>query len=479
MEWNEYSAMDIYHMADRMEAKQYFYELRNAIYRELKSGRCELLEWLIEIFSHCVGKTVQVPVFVYLACSDVRMVIRNGGTLKNREQGLQVDKDNFYPWPEFERQQGLKKLVYRLKPNEVREFMNSCRTACNHDRQNAACGVVHYSGSDFAWKDEQALEKARKEAEQIKKQAHADAEKITDAARVNADQYIIEAKEQAARIIAEAERRAKNREADVELLLDGAQQRAEQIRLEARNEAKRLISIAKDDAKDIRDTARQQAEEEAEQNVKTLTQQKLSAHIHELRRQWEEDQLENARQRNEVSSLGAALKEEACTVSTAVGVRLNRDLEQLQEQINQLRSNVTVELQQWRASLYQCEYGKLVNFYNTLNGYANSFERELREAECDDNISEELKKILGEHSRKMNRLRNILSGAMEPMGLRTFTPQKGDLFNSYYHATNDDEDDDVFLDCEIERCLKPGIERVVNDREVAVLLRASVEVRKD
>lgn len=472
MGYNGNSAWDIYRMADEMEAELYVDELRKAVYCEVQTGVCYLVEELIVKPSARFGYfgSAEIPVLPLFAIENALSTLENRGELQKLPPVVQLDRSGYYNWSDFNNHPRGNRAVDKISVNLLRSYADRYNRLCDNARKIVSLVDTNSSSAAVSYdkKVEKALEKARKEADRITEDAKREANRITKEANASASRIVTEATQKAERIRSEAELKIKD-----------AQHDADKLRLEAQHDATELRKIAEEDAERIREAARQQAQEEAERNVETLTRQKLSAHIHELRRQWEEDQLENTQQRGEVSALAATLKEDACTVSTTVGAKLNRDLEQLQEQINQLRSNVTLDLQQWRASLYQCEYGKLVNFYNTLSGYANSFERELREAECDDIVSEEMKKVLREHSRKMNRLRNILIGAMEPMGLRTFTPRKGELFNSYYHATNDEEDDDVFLDHEIERCLKPGIERVVNDREVAVLLRASVEVRKD
>lgn len=455
------TSWDIYLRANEMLVKIYFDELRKVVFHEVKTGSCPLIDQLIVLplnsgrsRSFLSRGEQEIPVLVYFAIDQALSALETGGNFPNLDNNLQLNASTIYNW----------RHLNTMKPNEkkaimslelLQHFADRYKKLCAYFKKVAPTSPSYHSSTAVSDKI------GPKEVDPILENAKAEAAKITRTAEDEADQIRLAAQDEAARIkkIAEDE--------------------ANQIRLAAQKDAERIKRTAEDDADGIRQAAQEQATADAERNVAALTQQKLSGYIQNLRRQWEDEYRERDKERADTSALAATLKENACTVSTTVGANLNRGLDQLQEQINQLRSNVTLDLQQWRSSLYQCEYGNLVNFYNTLNGYANSFEREYREAECSGTVPDELKKILGEHSRKLNRLRGNLIGAMEPMGLRLFTPQKGDLFDSYYHTTNEDEDDDVFLNREIEQCLKPGIERVVNNREVAVLLRASVEVRKD
>ena len=491
------TAWDIYRNSYQYSANSYVDNLRKAVYLDMQNGYCQMIEELVmnplNTSKLRFFPDTEIPTLAYLAIDQALRVLENGGEFPELGNGITINHSEFYGWDYFNRR-NLNQPVLRLTNEQLQQLGSRYTQLCSAFRMSGSRDTGYYSTSDFDKKTEKNLEKARKEAAEITAKAERDAnlkiqeakklaESIKEAARNREANIRSQANTEADRIRRNAKNEAEQTRQEAKAYADKvkriAENEAEQTRQDAKAYASKVKRIAEDDADGIRAAARQQMEEEAEQTTAMLIQQKLSAHIQELRRQWEEEQREKAAQRAETSTIAAALKEEACTRSTSIGASLNQGLDQLQEQLNQLRSNMTLDLQKWRTSLYKCEYGKLVNFYNTLNGYANSFERELREAEYSDTASDELKKVLGEHSRKLNRLRSNLIGSMEVMGLRLFTPQKGDLFNSYYHTTNGEEDDDEFLDREIARCLKPGIERVVNDREVAVLLRASVEVQMD
>ena len=468
------TAWEIYRIAYQSSADIYVDNLRKAVYRDVQEGSCQMIEELVmnplKISNPGYYSEFKIPMLPYLAIDQALKVLENGGDFPDLGAGIQINPNEFYPWDYF-KHYGMNLPVY-IPIDNLRQLGNRYTQLCSDFRMSGSRDTGYSSPSGLDKKTKIILEKAQKEANEITAKAKQEANLEIQKAKKLAESIKEDARNREANIRSQAKTEADRIRRD-------AKDEAKQTRKDAQAYAEKVKRIAEDDAEGIRAAARQQMEEEAERTAAMLIQQKLSAHIQELRRQWEEEQQEKATQRADTSALAAALKEDSCTRSTAIGASLNQGLNQLQEQLNQLRSNMTLDLQKWRTSLYKCEYGKLVNFYNTLNGYANSFERELREAECGDTASDELKTVLGEHSRKLNRLRINLTGAMENMGLRLFTPQKGDLFNSYYHTTNSEEDDDVFLDREIARCLKPGIERVVNDLEVAVLLRASVEVQMD
>ena len=491
------TALEIYRKAYQFPADIYVDNLRKAVYLDMQEGSCQMIEELVmnPLKTSNLGyySEFKIPMLPYHAINQALILLENGGDFPDLGVGIKANHNEFYAWDYFNRR-GLNLPSYAVTNEQLQQLGRRYTQLCSDFRMSGSRDAGYYGLSGFDKNSVRKLEKVRKEADEITAKAEREANAIIQRANDTAESIKEDARNRSAstqtnantyaeRIRRDADNEAKKTRRDAEneakKIRQDAKDEAEQIRRKATEYLESVKRSAEDDAEGIRAAARQQMEEEAERTTAMLIQQKLSAHIQELRRQWEEEQREKAAQRAETSTIAAALKEEACTRSTSIGASLNQGLNQLQEQLNQLRSNMTLDLQKWRTSLYKCEYGKLVNFYNTLNGYANSFERELREAECGDTASDELKTVLGEHSRKLNRLRSNLTGAMETMGLRLFTPQKGDLFNSYYHTTNSEEDDDVFLDREIKHCLKPGIERVVNDLEVAVLLRASVEVQMD
>ena len=480
------TALEIYRKAYQFPADIYVDNLRRAVYLDMQEGSCQMIEELVmnplKTSNRGYYSEFKIPMLPYLAIDQAMSVLENGGDFPELRDGIYAKNNDLYAWDYFNRY-GVNQPACILDYDQLQQLGSRYTQLCSGFRMSGSRDTGYSSPSGVDKKSEKILEKAQKEADEITAKAEQKANHIIRKANESAQRITENARNRDAntrsQAYTEADRIRRDAKNEAAQIRRDADNEATQIRRDADAYADGVKRSAEDDADGIRAAARQQMEEEAERTTSMLIQQKLSAHIQELRRQWEEEQQEKATQRADTSALAAALKEDSCTRSTAIGASLNQGLNQLQEQLNQLRSNMTLDLQKWRTSLYKCEYGKLVNFYNTLNGYANSFERELREAECGDTASDELKTVLGEHSRKLNRLRSNLTGAMETMGLRLFTPQKGDLFNSYYHTTNSEEDDDVFLDREIKHCLKPGIERVVNDLEVAVLLRACVEVQMD
>lgn len=525
MDYKNASALDIFNNRHKIEAKMYFNELRKSVYRDMRDGKCQLIEALIvnpyrnaNPIMNYMDMEHDIPLLAYYAIDDALNAVENNTGFPELGSGI-LTRYGSYGWNYFNNK-GVDCIVTPLSMSEMKALTERYLRLCSASSQPAAdytpdnhttgnYATVNYTTTDYTTaesgrnaaysagigqKDDKA--RAKEKAEKIIRKAEQDAKarraeadthynRCVEAARRKEDEILSAANVTAAQTRRDARDEAERtrREADTYATQtrNGANSYASQIRQQAENEAAERRRNAEAEAKWIIEEAQRKAAEEAEEAAAALIRQRLSGHIKELRQQWEEEQAEKSRQRDETAALAASLKDDICTVSTQVGASLNRDLEQLQEQLNQLRGNVIRDLQDWRTSLYQCEYGNLVNFYTTLNGFANSFERELREAECADNVPEEQKRILAEHSRKLNRLRANLINAMEPMGIRLFTPQKGELFNSYYHTINleDNEDEDMFLDHEIQACLIPGIERVVNNQDVTVLRRAEVEVRKD
>jgi hypothetical protein len=84
---------------------------------------------------------------------------------------------------------------------------------------------------------------------------------------------------------------------------------------------------------------------------------------------------------------------------------------------------------------------------------------------------------LQQHTQSLNKFRANLERAMHALGLRTFYPAQGELFDSYYHTTDSEEDDALFNGKVIDSCTSPGIIRTVNSQEEVVLHRAEVVIR--
>lgn len=491
---NKQTAETIFKNATHYPRPQlYFEDLVNAINRELvDDGSCSLIKQLINQTLHTeTRETYTVPAVVFDAIHVAMTALLNNRPLEARMSdqltrqisGCKKSERNKIPC-----------YVSYHDLVDINTFHESIVHQHNKNRSQPATSytITYVTGSpsgtqNTARNDSRSenprMETPNEEAAQIIETAKAKAAQIMhEAAKLREDanhlfnnmlasttrskedalreaQLIKEQAQSAAEERAEVIRR--NAIADTQKMRRDAELQADQIRRNAELEADQIRA-------DIRAKMEAEAEQDKERTVKT----KLAEHIKDLRRQWEEEQREAAESRNEIAAHAALLKEDACTLSAKLGA----DLKQNADLIQDLSSRIIMNLNNWRQSLYTHEYNKLISFYDSLSGQATVFERELREAECSDVVTEAHKAVLAEHSRKLNRLRANLVSAMEAMSLMFFTPEKGESYNSHYHVTDEDIDDEAIENLPITQCTKPGILRIANSQESEVMRKAIVKV---
>lgn len=308
------------------------------------------------------------------------------------------------------------------------------------------------------------------EAARIIANAKAEADRILGNANQVRENIIKEARDQAEMIETNAHEKAAN----IEL---NAQRKAKDITMEAQQNAEECYEQAYEDA---REKAMARLEAEAAEESRRLLQQNLTSFLRTQRQQIQDDQAATAQMGQQTAQMNATLKEQVCQQTTAAGADISRMLEDTVNQLNTLRSGFLTGLQEWRSSLYKAEYGPLINCYNNLLMLIAGFDRDVA-AEVqrrDGSMDEAELTVLQQHSNKMEKFRLNMERAMLSMGLRVFRPAEGDIFDSYSHATDDEEDDDTYNGCTIARCIRPGIIRTVNSANEEVLHRATVTLSR-
>ena len=316
------------------------------------------------------------------------------------------------------------------------------------------------------WFFRHCWERAAGTSDRMVADARAEAERILSNAQQARENLLREAREQAELIEAAAHEKA----AGIEL---NAQRKAQQITMEAQQNAEDCYEQAYEEA---REQALVRLEAEAQAESQRLVRQNLTGFMNRQRQQWQSSQAETEQLYQQLSEQTATLKEQACQQTTSAGADVAVMLEDAVNQLNALKNGFFSGLQDWRSSLYKAEYGPLVNCYNNLLMLIAGFDRDVaaEQQRLDGTLSEEELTVLQQHSNKMEKFRNNMERAMLAMGLRVFRPAEGDIFDSYTHATDDDEDDDTYNGCTIARCVRPGIIRTVNSANEEVLHRATV-----
>ncbi len=458
MQHNQMSAKKIYELWCRNQnheifrdnyspARRYFIEVRDAMYQELvDKGNCELIEQLLQ------AKDVDAVSYRAM-CDALQAVSEKKNLLDVNENGIVVDFNTYSC-------RDLSGTIYSI-------WMNA-------SMRNEMNGLYQKIKNSFRGRREQPRQAADGEPHAATTRSAAPQQPnsvLTEAARQR-DAMLAAARKQHDSIIQQANAQRDSIEKD-------ANTQRGNIITEANCTASRIVDEAKAKAERIQADATRQAEEVAHEEAQRLIQQQLSHYMNQQRSQWEEDRqaLENARA--DMSSAVPTLKEDVCGITTAAGAQMNRSLDTMVEHLNGLKSELLINLNRWRSDLYKCEYGPLINFYMNFVTVADQFERDVFLEQMQPMTEDQQQTILQRHSSRMNSLQNNLGRAMEAMGIRTFTPQPGDVFDSYYHAANDAEDDDLYNGSIIESCVSPGVQRTVNGQVTEVLHRATVTVRSE
>lgn len=443
------------------ERRKIYIDIREAVYLELtESGTCSLIDYFLEQY----GPGSQYPFIPMVAVLDAMNAIVENTMLPVVEANYVRLENNCLPWASLPNVIVVPTANVRKKYWEIqrRHAARYARDTQQNYPQPAPLG----NDANRVCRD------AERDAEKIHRDAQNEAAKIRAAAESYANSIRREAEEYAEDLRNKADR------ARIDV-----QNEANQIRIDARNEAEEILEEAQHSREEILREAGQQAAREAQAEAGRLIGEKLQTYLQEQKLLWEEERQETLTDTAESCRAVAELKELACNQNTALGADMNRALEQLQQQLeqqlNQTRVGMLASLQQWRSSLYAYEYGPLVNVYLQLAIKAESFERDALKAQTKELTTEEARNMLAEHSISMNKLHNRMIRAMDKLGLRLFTPQPGELFNSEMHSVNDEEDDDIYLGRIIEECEKPGVERIANGAVSEILHRATVTLRPE
>lgn len=445
-----------FNLNTKYPSRQYYILLRDAMYREMSAtGSCKLIERYLQ--------TGSMPAMLYHAACDVLVSLNQDTPLPDVGPEWLIGNGIRFSW------------------SKLGSLWNEPTVDVNAERINElylkVSGKYRPTGQRPGGAAEEmpmqqpTRDDPRMQHDSILNQARQQRDNIVNQAREQRDNILNQARQQRDGILRDAAIQRSS-------ILTGAEHSAARIIAEAKAEAARILQDAEDSKAEAARTLRD-AEERARTEAQSLLSGRLEGYMNQQRRQWEDGfrALDNARA--DMSEAVPTLKEEVCSVTTSAGARMNQSVDAMIEQLSTLKSELLVNLNQWRSGLYKCEYGPLINFYTNLMAVAAQFERDVITEQTAPMTAQQQMTTIQRHSARMNTLRNNLTRAMEAMGLRTFTPQPGDIFDSYLHATNDAEDDDLYNDRIIESCISPGVERVVNSQVTDVLHRATVKLRSE
>lgn len=429
---------------------EYYSALKNLILKELDTtGSCVLVETLLENQRRPWSQTTIYAAYDAIEYATFQQNYKNIQTYYNWDDQLFMKTHNSrYHLKESDHRSLL--ICYRGLQSRWADLHKDSKVKESDTTQGPKIRFPSFlSGGKLAEQED-----PQQQSQAILKKARSDAEEILAKAKREANHTLEEARQELVRKKSEAENEAR-------LMLASAQQQAEALTGQAYQDALQ--------------EARAELKEKADRDLQKMIQTNFNHYLTQQRRQWDLDHQELEAARNEISRQTAILKEDACNFANSAGADMNMALSGAIDTLSQMRAQLMGQMQTWKASLYRAEYSPLVSCFNTLVTLQGRFERDMA---AEENMTEEaVLTKLQQHTQSLSKFRTNLERAMHALGLQTFYPAQGELFDIYYHTTDSEEDDELFNGKVIDSCTSPGIIRTVNSQEEVVLHRAEVVIR--
>ena len=263
---------------------------------------------------------------------------------------------------------------------------------------------------------------------------------------------------------AEAERILREAQSKAKVIEDQARAGAEALRRQAQADADALRAKAKSDAeaaaKEIEQSAREEAEKRAGQLVAEHMRRGESARLETETRQRARDALErNTPMANEF----AALKSELSSKTSELKGSWRSDLDQAIERLQSQQEDFARTLQAWQRSLYHYEMDGIaqsyVELYAVIQGAHLESEALLgAEAHGEARTESGAAKTLLDPSRRLATVLKHFENGLASLGLAVYLPEAGERFNDVLQEDVSRLDDPY--DARVRRCVRPGIVRL-------------------
>ncbi len=263
---------------------------------------------------------------------------------------------------------------------------------------------------------------------------------------------------------AEAERILREAQSKAKVIEDQARAGAEALRRQAQADADALRAKAKSDAeaaaKEIEQSAREEAEKRAGQLVAEHMRRGESARLETETRQRARDALErNTPMANEF----AALKSELSSKTSELKGSWRSDLDQAIERLQSQQEDFARTLQAWQRSLYHYEMDGIaqsyVELYAVIQGAHLESEALLgAEAHGEARTESGAAKTLLDLSRRLATVLKHFENGLASLGLAVYLPEAGERFNDVLQEDVSRLDDPY--DARVRRCVRPGIVRL-------------------
>lgn len=263
---------------------------------------------------------------------------------------------------------------------------------------------------------------------------------------------------------AEAERILREAQSKAKVIEDQARAGAEALRRQAQADANALRAKAKSDAeaaaKEIEQSAREEAEKRADQLVAEHVRHGESARLETETRQRARDAWErNTPMANEF----AALKSELSSKTSELKGSWRSDLDQAVERLQSQQEDFARTLQAWQRSLYHYEMDGIaqsyVELYAVIQGAHLESEALLgAEAHGEARTESGAAKTLLDLSRRLATVLKHFENGLASLGLAVYLPEAGERFNDVLQEDVSRLDDPY--DARVRRCVRPGIVRL-------------------
>lgn len=200
----------------------------------------------------------------------------------------------------------------------------------------------------------------------------------------------------------------------------------------------------------------------AEARYYQIVKEKLGGYLQNDREGWRETYNSMNESCSSMAKIVCESREAACSASS----KMQREMK---EYMDRYMVEFFSTMDKWRNSLYSIQLDEFSKWYARFCGFVDRYDNRVISG-ADGAGFDEVVKV----GKSLKNLRNSLERILPTMGLRSFYPQSGDIFDVAYHMCDCDIVDDG---TRIISCENPGVELIASDDELnRVLVKAEVVI---
>ena len=203
-------------------------------------------------------------------------------------------------------------------------------------------------------------------------------------------------------------------------------------------------------------------EQEAEERVSRLVQEKLANYLQDGREDWLDAQAQLSQTHQQLASVVSRTKEDACDQAS----RMQREMK---EYMDNYLVTFCANMDQWRKSLYNIQLEEFAKWYARFSGFVDRLDARVLAGVGQEGMDEVIKV-----SKSLKNLRNSLERVLPSMGLQSFYPKEGEVFDSAYHVCAEEDPEE---EATVVSCINPGVTLLATDEAMnRVLVKAEVNI---